>query len=151
MGEILDSQEVIQDGREAFQTEQVMPVVEVDTAAIVEAVVSVLDEREQQAVLMEAGELVPASEVTVISEVVQQILSYFQEDDNQILSDIRSGVTGIQEYLQNREVVNADLHLMMTTNFADYTVTEGLLLLTLLWLVIAFCVKRLKGAFSWLF
>lgn len=41
-------------------------------------------------------------------------------------------------------------HDLLTTNFADYTVTEGLLLLALIYGVVSACVKMLKGGFSWL-
>lgn len=39
---------------------------------------------------------------------------------------------------------------LLTTPFSDYNVTEGLLLLLLLCLVAQFCVRMLKGGFSWL-
>lgn len=38
----------------------------------------------------------------------------------------------------------------MTTDFSDYTVSESLLLLLLIYFVINSCVKMLKGGFSWL-
>lgn len=41
-------------------------------------------------------------------------------------------------------------HPMMETPFEDYTVTEGLLLLLLLSVFLAACVKMLKGGFAWL-
>ena len=41
-------------------------------------------------------------------------------------------------------------HPLLTTPFADYTVTEGLLLLALLLAVVKSCVRMLKGGFSWL-
>lgn len=41
-------------------------------------------------------------------------------------------------------------HPLLTTDFADYTVTEGLLLALLLCLIVNFCIKMLKGGFSWL-
>lgn len=55
------------------------------------------------------------------------------------------------EVIQVIEVVDLDRPLM-TTNFNDYTVTEGLLLLLLLFLFVKeFILKPLKGGFSWLF
>lgn len=42
------------------------------------------------------------------------------------------------------------LRPLMTTKFVDYTVTEGLLLLILLWLVVRACARMLRGGFSWL-
>ena len=49
------------------------------------------------------------------------------------------------------ESVQQDVeHPFLTTDFADYTVTEGLLLLCLLLSVIFLCAKMLKEGFSWL-
>lgn len=41
-------------------------------------------------------------------------------------------------------------HPLLTTPFSEYTVTEGLLLLALLYGVVSLCVRMLKGGFSWL-
>lgn len=41
-------------------------------------------------------------------------------------------------------------HPALTTPFAEYTVTEGLLLLLLLSAFIAACARMLRGGFSWL-
>lgn len=38
----------------------------------------------------------------------------------------------------------------MTTDFADYTVTEGLLLILVLLIFLQACAKIVKGGFSWL-
>ena len=43
-----------------------------------------------------------------------------------------------------------DLRPFLTTPFEEYTVSEGLLLLILLFAVITFCIKILKGGFYWL-
>lgn len=54
------------------------------------------------------------------------------------------------EVVQVIEIVDLDRPLM-TTSFEDYTVTEGLLLLLLLFLFVKeFILKPLKGVFSWL-
>ena len=121
----------------------------VDASTVAEAVVSALDQREEEAQLMTGEEiLIPGSEdILVIKEVVQSILSFFQEDDHDVLMDIRDDITDIREYLEQSD---SDLHPMMTTSFEDYTVTEGLLLLILLGLFIRFCFRMLKGGFSWL-
>ena len=56
----------------------------------------------------------------------------------------------VQEIIQVIEIVDIDRPLM-TTSFDDYTVTEGLLLLLLLFLFVKeFIIKPLKGVFSWL-
>ena len=49
------------------------------------------------------------------------------------------------------EIHDVTVHPLLTTNFADYTVLEGLLLLLVLWLaIINPCIRMLKGGFSWL-
>ena len=48
-----------------------------------------------------------------------------------------------------RDSLPAD-HPLLTTNFSDYTVAEGLLLAVLLCFVGSWCIKMIKGAFSWL-
>ena len=56
----------------------------------------------------------------------------------------------VQEIIQVIEISDLDRPLM-TTSFDDYTVTEGLLLLLLLFLFAKeFILKPLKGVFSWL-
>ena len=56
----------------------------------------------------------------------------------------------VAEVVQVIEIVDLDRPLM-TTSFEDYTVTEGLLLLLLLFLFVKeFILKPLKGVFSWL-
>lgn len=41
-------------------------------------------------------------------------------------------------------------HPFLTTDFADYTVAEGLLVMALVLAVISFCIKMLREGFSWL-
>lgn len=53
--------------------------------------------------------------------------------------------------LELLESIQQDIHHpFLETDFQDYTVTEGLLLLALLLAFIAACFKMLKGGFSWL-
>lgn len=84
-----------------------------------------------------------------------------QEDDEEISIEpslaeeyyayVLQDTTG-EQTVQLLEEIKAELepHDLMTTNFADYTVSEGLLLLALLGGVVSACVKMLKGGFSWL-
>ena len=56
----------------------------------------------------------------------------------------------VTEVIQVIEIVELE-RPFMTTSFEDYTVTEGLLLLLLLFLFVKeFILKLLKGVFSWL-
>ena len=148
-----DSAFVVVDQDELFQrlTDWAYERVDIDSAVIAATVVDALNQDGEQARLAEGEILVPdAGELVVIQETVQAILSFFQEDDHDVLSDIRDDVSGIRAYLENQGAANGDLRGMMTTNFADYTVTEGLLLLILLFMIIQFCIRMLKGGFSWL-
>lgn len=60
-------------------------------------------------------------------------------------------VIGMDTALKRLETIQGVVdHPMMETPFEDYTVTEGLLLLFLLSVFLAACVKLLKGGFAWL-
>ena len=63
-----------------------------------------------------------------------------------------SGPSNSDMALELLETIQKDVspHPFLTTDFADYTVTEGLLLLALLLSVISLCIKMLKEGFSWL-
>ena len=54
------------------------------------------------------------------------------------------------EVIETIEVAADTSSPFLTTPFADYTVTEGLLLTLLLLAFLAFCNKVVKGGFSWL-
>lgn len=60
--------------------------------------------------------------------------------------------TAMESVLEHLEKIQTQIspHPMLTTPFEDYTVCEGLLLLLLLFVVVSFCVKMLRRAFSWL-
>lgn len=63
-----------------------------------------------------------------------------------------SGPSDADTALELLETIQKDVspHPFLTTDFADYTVTEGLLLMALLLAVISLCVKMLKEGFAWL-
>lgn len=63
-----------------------------------------------------------------------------------------TGPSNSDKALELLETIQKDVspHPFLTTDFADYTVTEGLLLMALLLAVISLCVKLLKEGFSWL-
>lgn len=68
-----------------------------------------------------------------------------------IMSDGLIEVVGMDTALKRLETIQKAVdHPLMTTPFDDYTVTEGLLLLLLLSVFVAACVKLLKGGFAWL-
>lgn len=63
-----------------------------------------------------------------------------------------TGPSNSDKALELLETIQKDVspHPFLTTDFADYTVTEGLLLMALLLAVICLCIKMLKEGFSWL-
>ena len=74
------------------------------------------------------------------------------EDEKLVLADPSPmEVEGMDEVLTHLETMEETaLHPALETPFEEYTVTEGLLLLLLLLLVVSWCVKMIKGGFSWL-
>lgn len=58
--------------------------------------------------------------------------------------------TETPEIPETLEVIEDTSRPFLTTSFEDYTVTEGLLLMILLLAFLMFCIKVLKGGFSWL-
>ena len=73
-------------------------------------------------------------------------------DPGQELWDTPIQVIGMDEALRHLRTIVAQTepHPAMTTDFADYTVSEALLLLLLLSIFMAACIKMLKGGFAWL-
>lgn len=60
-------------------------------------------------------------------------------------------IVGMDELLAHVETLQLTVdHPAFDTPFEDYTVMEGLLLLFLVLFVLSWCVKMLKGGFSWL-
>ena len=60
--------------------------------------------------------------------------------------------TLMEEMMGTAEImeVTPESRPFMTTDFADYTVTEGLLLILVLLIFLQACAKLVKGGFSWL-
>ena len=63
--------------------------------------------------------------------------------------DDTSSTDTVQLLTEIRDALPDD-HPLLTTNFEDYTVAEGLLLSLLLCVVGSWCVRMIKGGFSWL-
>lgn len=61
-------------------------------------------------------------------------------------------VAGTAETLQILQEIRQEVtaHPLLTTPFADYTVTEGLLLLLFLAVFLSWCGKIIRSGFSWL-
>lgn len=77
-------------------------------------------------------------------EVIIPEINVTNFDDSNIVAALENILTELQE----QRVENK--HDFLTTNFADYSVTEGLLLMLLLSVVTNWIVRMLKGGFWWL-
>lgn len=66
--------------------------------------------------------------------------------------DMGSGeLVGMDQVLEHLGTMETTLvHPALETPFEEYTVTEGLLLLLLVLVIVSWCVKMIKGGFSWL-
>lgn len=90
-------------------------------------------------------------------EVPDETVELEENTEDGDLSDepvtvVESGPSDADTALELLETIQKDVspHPFLTTDFADYTVVEGLLLMALLLAVISLCVKMLKEGFSWL-
>jgi len=70
--------------------------------------------------------------------------------DEEIVVESLDPASTEEEITEVVEVVGVEDRPFLTTNFEDYTVTEGLLLLVLLFGIVMACIKLLKGGFYWL-
>lgn len=95
------------------------------------------DTASQNGVEDAVGAEVPAVEVI---DVVLDILDQLQQD-SEYKATVTTLLSSIDEHL-NRPA--------LTTSFSDYTITETLLLLILLFHVINACIRIVKGGFNWL-
>ena len=60
-------------------------------------------------------------------------------------------IVGMDQVLKRLETIEAVMvHPALETSFAEYTVTEGLLLLLLVLVIVSWCVRMIKGGFAWL-
>ena len=103
-------------------------------------------------VLEAGGEIaVPeGGEIAVLIQIVEALKSYFEEDDNSLLTTIRDNTASIKQSVEEIKV-SVEPHSLMDTPFEEYTVIEGLLLVLVLWLLVLHpCIRMIKGGFSWL-
>ena len=99
---------------------------------------------------LQAGELVPVAEDEIGPVVVSLMgdLLELLDGDNDGASDVAPLVSEIRT--ATRDLSGALVHPAMTTDFADYTVLEALLLLLVVGWFVEFWLSALKEAFSWL-
>lgn len=100
-------------------------------------------EQVEEAALMAGEEIGPVigEEIgPVIIELIGNLLELVDGDGDDA-SDVLTELQGISDTL---------IHPAMTTDFADYTVLEALLLLLILWQLVKSWGNALKDGFSWL-
>ena len=83
---------------------------------------------------------------TVVEHLLDMIIDLGKIEGH--LNEIKRDTNEIQ--LDVMTIAQTLDHPALTTSFADYTVTEALLLLLLLSVFISACVRMLRGGFSWL-
>lgn len=155
---------ISEDSREIAEPLEVVPVEDVlermtskatesgtvESQAVAPQTVQAASVRSSPAAVADGEILVPGAEEISVIELVQGLLSYFQEDDNSLLTSIRDNTADIKAKVTEIAEHTA-VHAMLETPFEEYSVTEGLLLILVLWLaVIQPCIKMIKGGFSWL-
>lgn len=97
---------------------------------------------------LQAGELVTMEEIgPAVIDLVGRLLDALDSDGDGA-SDVASMVSEIRTEV--RDISGALVHPAMTTDFADYTVLEALLLLLIVWQFLKLWLSVLKGGFSWL-
>lgn len=70
---------------------------------------------------------------------------------SEVVESSPTEIVGMDEMLKHLETIEATMvHPALETPFEEYTVTEGLLLLLLVLVIVSWCVKMIKGGFSWL-
>lgn len=99
---------------------------------------------------LQAGELGPVLDEEIGPAVISLMgdLLELWDSDNDGASDLASVVAEIRTGVG--EISGALAHPVMSTDFADYTVLEGLLLLLLLWQFVKLWLSALGEGFSWL-
>lgn len=129
---------------------------ESDVQAVSENAVSKEEFREASSALSASLEDATLQGEEIGPALAGELLQVFLKDEQAlILQGIRSDTSTTLSMVQNMDTVLEELsgvlvHPAMTTNFADYSVLEALLLLLVVWQVVKLCVRMLQGGFGWL-
>lgn len=127
------------------------PETETETPALSMEVVSVDDLLERLTAAIEE-EAADDEEVAVEEEVAAEEETSVEVEPDEVILEEDTGPSAVDTAVELLEVIQQQTasHPLLTTDFADYTVTEGLLLLALLMCFVSVCFKMLKEGFSWL-
>lgn len=129
---------------------------ESDMQAVSENAVSKEEFREASSALSASLEDATLQGEEIGPALAGELLQVFLKDEQAlILQGIHSDTSATLSTVQNMDTVLEELsgvlvHPALTTNFADYSVLEALLLLLVVWQVVKLCVHMLQGGFGWL-
>lgn len=129
---------------------------ESDVQAVSEKAVSKDEFRETSSALSASLEDARLQGEEIGPVLAGELLEVFLKDEQALLlQGIRSDTSATLSTVRNMDTTLEELsgvfvHPAMTTNFADYSVLETLLLLLVVWQVVKLCLRMLQGGFGWL-
>lgn len=129
---------------------------ESDIQAVSENVVSKDEFRETSSALSASLEDATLQGEEIGPVLAGELLEVFLKDEQAlVLQGIRSDTSATLSTVRSMDATLEELsgvlvHPALTTNFADYSVLEALLLLLVVWQVVKLCVHMLQGGFGWL-
>ena len=124
--------------------------------AVSESVLSKEEFRETSSALSASLEDATLQGEEIGPVIAGELLEVFLKDEQALLlQGIRSDTSQTLSIVRDmnatvEELSGVLIHPAMTTNFADYSVLEALLLLLVLWQVVKLCLRMLEGGFGWL-
>ena len=124
--------------------------------AVSESVLSKEEFRETSSALSATLEDATLQSEEIGPVIAGELLEVFLKDEQALLlQGIRSDTSQTLSIVRDmndtvEELSGVLIHPAMSTNFADYSVLEALLLLLVLWQVVKLCLRMLEGGFGWL-
>ena len=124
--------------------------------AVSESVLSKEEFRETSSALSASLEDATLQGEEIGPVIAGELLEVFLKDEQALLlQGIRSDTSQTLSIVRDmndtvEELSGVLIHPAMSTNFADYSVLEALLLLLVLWQVVKLCLRMLEGGFGWL-
>ncbi len=145
-------------------TEETLEVVEQPTVSAVSEPVQEAPAPEEETITPDLSVTETPVEVVSVDELVDRLISDTEEQTEQETQEPEPveetvepvtpsamEIVGMDQLLENVEMIQLTVdHPALETPFEEYTVMEGLLLLLFVLVIISWCVKMIKGGFSWL-
>lgn len=98
--------------------------------------------------------LITGTESAEMQPPVETSPAIVENTEEPLVEAVESGpmeIVGMGQVLAHLQTLTSTAdHPLLETPFDEYTVTEGLLLILVLLIVVSWCVKMVKGGFSWL-